>query len=361
MERLRSKKYLLFIFILFNIFPVLVFADNLTLPLPRKVKFHAFKLSHPDRLVIDLKGVKVSEVQNVWRSRVKSFCKINKLTFDEINSDTLRVKVYLTKPTRILASLKNYTRPFLLLSMSEVKPKVLQSKPIMIVIDPGHGGHDPGATGHHGIHEKDVVLAIARKLKYYLNNLDGYQAKLTRNTDKYLTLRQRLAVARKNKADMFISIHADAFKTSKAHGASIFALSRHGATSEAARWIAHRENKSELGGVKLSNKSRLLRSVLLDLSQQATISTSLQTGHSMLSRMKKVTSLHHSVVEQAAFVVLKSPDIPSLLVESGFISNWDDATNLNTPDFQRKLAESIGKGIKFYFKHHPIRRAQYRV
>ncbi|MDF1655738.1 MAG: N-acetylmuramoyl-L-alanine amidase [Coxiellaceae bacterium] len=234
------------------------------------------------------------------------------------------------------------------------KPQKLRQ--VVIVIDPGHGGKDPGATGRRGTHEKNVVLSISRQLQRLINQQRGFKAVLTRTGDYYLSLRKRLAIARKYKADMFIAVHADAYKNRKAHGASVYALSERGATSEAARWLAQRENKSELmGGVELSGKGHLLRSVLIDLSQTATISASLKIGNDMLHSLRRVTSLHHSVVEQAAFVVLKSPDIPSLLVETGFISNRHEENNLRSVRYQKRIANALMLGIKRYFVTYPPR------
>jgi N-acetylmuramoyl-L-alanine amidase len=227
---------------------------------------------------------------------------------------------------------------------------------IIIVIDPGHGGKDPGATGTGGTHEKTVVLAIAKNLQADLNREPGFHAELTRTSDYYIPLRGRLAIARKDKADMFISIHADAFDNHDAMGASIFALSERGATSEAARWLAERENQSEfLGGATLPNHDSILRQVLIDLSQTNTISESLQIGASLLREVSHVAVLHHDRVEQAAFVVLKSPDIPSVLVETGFITTPAQERELKNPFYQKKIAISIMQGIKDYFVRNPPR------
>lgn len=227
---------------------------------------------------------------------------------------------------------------------------------IVVVIDPGHGGKDPGATGPRGSHEKKVVLAIARYLQADINKLPGFKAVLTRKSDYFVPLRGRLAIARKYKADMFISIHADAFIRRSARGASVFALSQRGATSEAARWLAKRENESELmGGVDLNDKNHVLKSVLIDLSQTAAIGASLKIGHGIIKSLKRVTPMHHDRVEQAAFVVLKSPDIPSLLVETGFISNPEEERNLNSRRHQRRLAQALTQGIRNYFEAHPPR------
>lgn len=233
---------------------------------------------------------------------------------------------------------------------------VSRGRDIIIVIDPGHGGKDPGATGVGGVHEKTVVLAIAKNLQADLNNEPGFHAELTRTGDYYIPLRGRLAIARKDKADMFISIHADAFDNHDAMGASVFALSERGATSEAARWLAQQENQSEfLGGATLPHHDNILRQVLIDLSQTNTISESLQIGSSVLREVSHVAVLHHDRVEQAAFVVLKSPDIPSILVETGFITTPAQERELKNPFYQQKIALSIMQGIKDYFVRNPPR------
>lgn len=225
----------------------------------------------------------------------------------------------------------------------------------VIVIDPGHGGKDPGATGINHVHEKNVVLAISKYLQRDINSKPGFKAYLTRNRDVFLSLRQRMRVARAHHADMFVAIHADAFRNHEAHGASVFALSLRGATSEAARWLAERENASELiGGVDLADKDRTLRSVLIDLSQTATIRTSIAIGSLVLKDLSAVAKLHHRHVEQAAFVVLKSPDIPSLLIETGFLSNRREAQMLRRSSYQKTLAKSISNGLTAYFTLHPL-------
>ncbi len=236
--------------------------------------------------------------------------------------------------------------------------------PIIVVIDPGHGGKDPGTTGSHNIKEKNVVLKISKDLQQDINKEKGFHAKLTRKGDYFIPLRGRLKIAREDKADMFVAIHADAYKDHKAHGVSVFALSEHGATSEAARWVAHEENKSELkydnlAGINLNNKSKVLRSVLINLSQTATTATSIQVGDAIINQVSKVTDMHHHGIEQAAFVVLKSPDIPSLLVETGFLSNPKEANRLNNPAYQEKIAHALAKGIVTYYRDHPIKRGKY--
>lgn len=233
-------------------------------------------------------------------------------------------------------------------SRGEARP---EKKYLTVVIDPGHGGKDPGATGHQGTHEKYVVLKIARQLAALFNRSPRYHAILTRNDDRYIPLRQRLHIARHYHADLFISIHADAFSNTKARGSSVYALSQRGATSEAAHWLARNENASELmSRVELDNQSELLRSVLLNLSQTASVRDSLIVGSKILASLNTVNQLHHRRVEQAAFVVLKSPDIPSLLIETGFLSNRYEEKLLNSPTQQKRIAEAIFQGIDRYFK-----------
>ncbi|PJD92539.1 MAG: N-acetylmuramoyl-L-alanine amidase [Legionella sp.] len=230
------------------------------------------------------------------------------------------------------------------------------NRDVIVVLDPGHGGKDPGAIGIKRTREKQVVLAIAKRLKTLIDNQPGMRAVLTRNGDYYIGLRERMTIARRHNADLFIAIHADAFDDHHSHGASVFALSQRGATSEAARWLAAKENYSELGGVNLSgldDRNGVIRSVLIDLSQTATIGASLRLGQQVLRGLNKMTSLHSHKVEQARFMVLKSPDIPSVLIETGFISNPQEELNLNHPGYQTRLCQAIVGGIKQYFWEFP--------
>ncbi len=231
-------------------------------------------------------------------------------------------------------------------------PMVKKGRDIIVVIDAGHGGKDPGAIGQKGTKEKQVVLAIAKKLQTLVNKEKGMRAVMTRDNNYYVTLRQRLHKAHKDKGDVFISIHADAFKNTKSSGASVYALSLKGASSEAARWLAEKENYSELGRVDLSDKDDILRSVLIDLSRTATISASLNLGSLVLKKLGAISKLHHANVEQARFVVLKSLDIPSILVETGFISNLQEEKKLCSEQYQQQLAQAIMNGIKSYFRYH---------
>jgi N-acetylmuramoyl-L-alanine amidase len=366
-----------------------------TFDLSRPIQYHSFILTKPDRAVLDLSGL--TYAPSFSRRKFVGTPVINIRTAKQAKR-SLRLVFDLQYPVRLavkqfrLASHKaklvvkligrqekvtGFTWPLSkkkvhrsisrsLRRTSQVQPKSApvplsiklpkRSRKLIVVIDPGHGGKDPGATGPHGVHEKTVVLQISKRLYRLINRQPGYVAYLTRTGDYYLTLRQRLAVARKRKADMFIAIHADAFRNKNARGASVFALSQRGATSEAARWLAEKENQSELmGGVDLSDKSHMLQSVLISLSQNASVRASLKIGADIIKYLSRFAQLHHTKVDQAAFVVLKSPDVPSLLVETGFISNPYEERRLQSPRYQQRLAMALGKGIVQYFNSHPPR------
>ena len=225
---------------------------------------------------------------------------------------------------------------------------------IIIAIDAGHGGEDPGARGARGSHEKHITLAIAKKLKERIDNEPGMRAVLTRDGDYFIPLHGRVIKARKLQADLFVSIHADAFTNPAARGSSVFALSERGATSASARYLAKKENESDLiGGVSLDDKDPVLARTLLDLSQTATINDSLKLGKAVLNQIGDINKLHKNHVEQAGFAVLKSPDIPSILVETAFISNPEEERKLNDDAYQDKLVTSILTGIKIYFATNP--------
>ena len=238
---------------------------------------------------------------------------------------------------------------------TEIKTVVKKDmRQITIAIDAGHGGEDPGARGASGSYEKHITLAIAKKLKEQIDNEPGMQAVLTRDGDYFIPLHGRVVKARKYQADLFVSIHADAFTNAAARGSSVFALSERGATSAGARYLAKKENESDLiGGVSLDDKDPVLARTLLDLSQTATINDSLKLGKAVLGNIGEINKLHKSHVEQAGFAVLKSPDIPSILVETAFISNPEEERKLNDDDYQDKLANSILSGIKKYFATNP--------
>ncbi len=225
---------------------------------------------------------------------------------------------------------------------------------VVIAIDAGHGGKDPGAIGPGGTHEKHVVLAVARELARQIDAEPGMKAVLTRDSDTFLPLEKRYLKAREAKADLFVSIHADAFYKQTVAGASVFVLSTRGASGEAARWLADRENAADLvGGVSFSDKDETLAAVLLDLSQSATMKASKDAANNVLGALKRVGKAHKPNVEHANFVVLRSPDVPSMLVETGFISNPSEEKNLNSPAYRRRLAEALRDGIRDFFHVQP--------
>ena len=225
---------------------------------------------------------------------------------------------------------------------------------VIIAIDAGHGGEDPGALGRRGTHEKNVTLAIARRLKAVIDAEPNMRGVLIRDGDFFISLAGRVEKARRARADLFVSIHADAFIKPHARGSSVFALSERGATSTAAKWLAKKENDADLiGGVNLDVKDRFLAQTLLDLSQTATIQDSLKLGRSVLAELGGINTLHKPHVEQAGFAVLKAPDIPSILVETAFISNPEEEKRLSDDAYQERLALAILKGIKRYFSRNP--------
>lgn len=224
------------------------------------------------------------------------------------------------------------------------------ARKLVIAIDAGHGGKDPGAVGNDGTREKDVTLAIARKLEAMLQAEPGFRPVLTRRNDVFIPLRERTNIARRHKADMFISLHADAFSDPDARGASVYCLSLNGASSEAARWMADKENAADLvGGVSLNERSDSLASVLLDLSQSASMQAGMDAGQRVLTELGEIGAVHKRSVQQAGFMVLKSPDIPSMLVESAFLSNPEEERKLRTPVHQEKVARSVFRGLHSYY------------
>ncbi len=234
---------------------------------------------------------------------------------------------------------------------------VKSNRDIVIAIDAGHGGDDPGALGPNREREKDVVLQISKRLKKLIDVKLGYRAELVRASDYFISLGNRYHKARSKKADLFLSIHADAFDDPRASGASVYALSLRGATSASARYLAERQNRSDLIGgvseVSLKDKDQQVAKVLLDLSMASTLETSLKIGEDILQEMGNITKLHKKQVEQANFLVLKSPDVPSLLIETGFISNPKEARNLTSSSFQKKLVKRIFNGIQNYYQTYP--------
>ncbi len=336
--------------------------------------YNYFTLINPYRLVIDFdhidKRTNLTKIKPIGMiAKVRDGRPMNdkyRLVFDLQESPTLRLSVTdLPKQHKKIrftigepGGKTISTNPKLSRNKQDTSPpKPLAGwRDIVIVIDAGHGGKDPGASGPKRSVEKNVVLSIAQKLKREIDKAPWMRAILTRDRDYYIPLRNRLRIARKYDADLFVSVHADAFIKPHSKGASVFALSQRGATSEAARWLAEKENYSELGGVdlgELDDADGMVRTVLIDLSQTATIGASLNVGEQVLSSLAKITTLHNDKVEQAPFVVLKSPDIPSILVETGFISNPHEEKKLTNSKYQQKLALAIFNGIKRYFEDSP--------
>ncbi len=230
----------------------------------------------------------------------------------------------------------------------------LRARTLIVAVDAGHGGEDPGAIGRGGSREKDITLAIARKVKILMDGIPNMRGVLIRDGDYFIPLSGRAAKARKVNADLFVSIHADAFIKKTARGSSVFALSEHGATSAAARWLAKKENEADLiGGVNIAVKDPYLARTLLDLSQTATINDSMKLAKHVLNELGDINDLHRGHVEQAGFAVLKSPDIPSILIETAFISNPSEERRLNDEGYQMKIANAILNGIKHYFAQNP--------
>ncbi len=334
------------------------------------VEHTIFRLENPDRLVIDMKGTRLQarlDQLDLTGSPVRQIRSAAR------NGNDLRVVLDLSKDIKPrsfqLEPNQQYGHRLVIdlieedrVSLSEMNRPIVREdtggkRDIIVVIDAGHGGEDPGAIGPGGTREKDVVLALARRLERLINSKPGYKAQLTRTGDYYIDLRRRTLLARKHKADLFVSVHADAFHSPQPRGASVFALSQRGATSETARWLARSENRSDLiggeGGVTLGDKDDVLAGVLLDLSMTASINASVGVGDYILKKLGQVTRLHKPGVEQAAFAVLKSPDIPSILVEAGFISNPQEERNLLSSAHQDKVARAVFDGIDEYFNALP--------
>lgn len=348
--------------------------------------YKAFALADPDRIVIDLQ-------KTAWQLKPdpQLFKKtpIQKIRHAINAEGTLRIVLDMEKTTQIVAhSIDPTAKPgqqVLTLTLGPVgskkgsaseKPKTVDkvketkkttqatkkteklkatSAMFVVAIDPGHGGKDTGAIGRkYKLREKDIVLSVSQKLQTLINKEPNMRAFLIRNGDYYISLRKRMAIARDQGADLFISVHADAFEDPRARGASVFVLSEKGASTEAARWLAEKENRSDLiGGVSLEDKGSVLASVLLDLSQTASQTASYELGTHIITHLGKTTDLHHKTVQSAGFAVLKSPDIPSVLVELGFISNFEGEKLLQDPTHQKALALAILSGVKAYSQKRP--------
>jgi N-acetylmuramoyl-L-alanine amidase len=330
------------------------------------VEHSIFSLKQPDRLVIDISNSKLKAslaglaekdplIKNL-RSGVRAK---NGLRVVLDLKKKVKAKSFVLQPNRQYgyrlvvdledAQVNNGKKQYK--SVDQLKNRM---RDVVIAIDAGHGGEDPGARGRYGTREKDVVLAISKRLAALIEKEKGMRPVMIRKGDYYLGLKKRTQLARKSGADLFISIHADAFRDSRVKGSSVYTLSRRGASSEAARWLADRENSADLvGGVELKTKDDMVASVLLDLSQTATQQASHEVAEKVLGQMRQVGKTHKRKVQRAGFVVLKSPDMPSILVETAFISNPEEEKRLKSPAHQQRLAESILRGIRGYFRSAP--------
>jgi N-acetylmuramoyl-L-alanine amidase len=321
-------------------------------------------LPGPRRIVLDIQDTQLTsdlatlELLNTPIVKVRSGIREGndlRVVFDvnsEVDPRSFSLKASAQTGDRLVLDL--YDKSVKAPVVKKTEAQKTQKRDIIIAIDAGHGGEDPGATGPRRLREKDVVLAIAKELQTLLERDSGFKPTLVRSGDYYVSLKGRRDIARKRQADLFVSIHADAFRNKSANGASVYALSTKGATSTAASYLAQRENAADLvGGVSLSDKDDVLAGVLADLSMTSTLDHSLKLGDKVLNRMDNIAKLHKKHVEQAGFAVLKSPDVPSILVETGFISNPGEAQKLSTRSYQQKMASSIHQGIRDWFLAHP--------
>ncbi len=339
--------------------------------------YKLFEIANPDRIVLDIRASSFAEgfATPVGRGLLKSVRtgkqgKDVRVVFDLAGG--VRPKSFLllpgtsARPSRASEALPGDKASYRLVvdlfprgkSKSEVvkqaSPPMEKPRDVVIAIDAGHGGDDPGATGAAGTHEKEITLAVARELKRLIDRQPGMSAVLTRDADFFIPLKQRYQKAREAKADLFVSVHADAYSSGDARGSSVWMLSARGATNEAARWLEDRENRADLvGGVSLDNKDNTLAAVLLDLSQGATLEASGAVANQVLQALTKVGPTHRGFVEKANFVVLRSPDVPSILVETAFITNPAEEKRLKSPEQREKIAKAILEGVHNYFVAAP--------
>lgn len=364
---------------------------RITLEHDQNVKYTQMLVKDPHRLVVDLEGIEFNSVLQSLPSKILDSDPYIKLIragrnrpgvvrlVIELKAE-IKPQVFSLKPVgsyghRLVLDLYPVQEVDPLMALLE-KPNESQLKPeneirldrqpgkpsepplvdrmVTIVLDPGHGGEDPGAIGRGGSYEKHVTLKVAQLLKAKIDAQPNMRSVLTRDGDFFVPLQQRVGKARRVQADLFVSVHADAFIKPTARGSSVFVLSENGATSSAARWLAKKENDADLiGGVNIGVKDPYLARTLLDLSQTATINDSLKLGGAVLGELGRIGTLHKAQVEQAGFAVLKAPDIPSILVETAFISNPEEEARLNDDAYQDQLAEAILRGIKRYFAKNP--------
>lgn len=332
---------------------------DLTQPAVHKI----FTLRGPDRLIIDLQDGRLAKSLTVMPKGSGSVAAIRtgvrangqlRIVLDL--QEAVRSRSFTAAPNskygdRLVVDLQRQDK---LKTVKRASESYVRGRDIVIVIDAGHGGHDPGAVGPGRTREKDVALAVSRKLANKINAEAGMKAVLVRNSDRYVDHRARMEIARRNKADLFISVHADAVDDRRASGASVYVLSLKGASDEAAKRLAQRENASNLiGGVSLAGKDPVLASVLLDLSQNAALGASLDVGAEVIRELSRVGKVHRRSVQQAGFLVLKSPDVPSILVETAYISNPAEEKRLRSAAHQNQLAQAILTGVRRYFYKNP--------
>jgi len=359
---------------------------RITLEHDRPVRFSHLLVKDPERLVVDLEGIEFSSVLQALPEKIVASDPYIKLIRAGRNRPgvvrlVIELKTEIQPQVFTLTPVGNYghrlvldlypleapdpllallDKPAVPVSPEEAGGRRSPEKPVVtrlitVAIDPGHGGEDPGAIGYGGSYEKNVTLSIAKRLKARIDAEPNMRAMLTRDGDYFVPLQQRVHKARRVQADLFVSIHADAFIKPTARGSSVFVLSENGATSSAARWLADKENAADLiGGVNLKGaRDPHLARTLLDLSQTATINDSLKLGRAVLGELGRINTLHKPQVEQAGFAVLKAPDIPSILVETAFISNPEEEKRLTDENYQNRMAEAILSGIRGYFARNP--------
>jgi len=375
----RMSRYGLSVALMFGAKPALAKPDNtltgirisqsaddhtrVVFDLTGEFEHNLFTLADPYRVVIDLKDTRKSEAVAISRRTTNL---MSGLRSASKNSGRLRVVLDLEGKVRprsfaLKPDGKSGHRLVVDLHATDLSPTPIKTNQqqrskrkdhFVIAIDPGHGGRDPGAIGKRGTREKDIALAVGKKMKDLVNRKPGYKAILTRDADRFVPLRNRVKKAREAQADIFVSLHADAFHKSYVKGASVYALSLRGASSEHARLAAKKENASDLiGGISLDDKDDMIRSVLLDLSQTATIQDSLELGSDVLSQISKVSKLNNKKVQQAGFAVLKAPDMPSILIETAFLSNPSEEQKLRNPKHQHKLAQAVFSGVQSHLKN----------
>ena len=334
--------------------------DNtrVVLDLSGSINHRISTFSNPDRIAIDLKNASVKTGSGMPHE-IKNNPFIKRFRYGQYSKNITRIVIDLNKPVRVKSFLLKPNKVYgdrlvidLFDKYTAVATKPIRSVPkhtgkVTIAIDAGHGGEDFGASGKKKTREKKIVLSIAKELKKLIDKDPVMRSYMTRKSDYYIPLRQRTKLARRANADLFVSIHADAFRRSSARGASVYALSKRGASSETARWLANKENAADLiGGASISDREDDVAGVLLDMQMDKTLEYSISFGGQVLKEMKKIGRLHSKTVQQAGFVVLKSPDIPSVLVETGFISNPYEERKLKSSKYQRQVAKAIYKGIK---------------